>query len=166
VTSHAGALRRAFDEAFARPVTPVSQDGTDCLIVVAGAETCAIRVSELAGLAVDRRITPVPREGRGLLGLCAVHGTLVPVFDLCAMLGAEASGPSPRWIALHRDTELVGLAFTEWLETRRIAPHDVRPLAPEHASRSRHAIRVDQRIIHVVDIPAVVSTIRQTFARR
>jgi chemotaxis signal transduction protein len=168
VTSRASGLRRAFDDAFARPVAPPAEAGIEHLIVVAGTQTCAIRVGELAGLDVNRRITPVPRENHGLLGLSAVRGTLVPVFDLGVVLSTASPGTSHRWIALYRDTELVGLAFDEWLETRRIAAGDVHPSAfpGEHAALSPHAIQIDERIVHVVDIPAVVSTIRQAFRHR
>jgi chemotaxis signal transduction protein len=160
-------LKRAFDDAFARPVAPLADTGSEHLVVVAGTQICAIRVGELAGLEMDCRITPVPREGHGLLGLSAVRGALVPVFDLGAVLSGSTPGTPHRWVVLYRDTELVGLAFDEWLETRRIAASDVRPSAfpAEHAALSRHAIQIDERIVHVVDLPAVVSTIRQAFRR-
>jgi purine-binding chemotaxis protein CheW len=173
-------LRSAFDAAFAAPGVEPQHEWVEFLVIVAGGQRYALRLAELAGLQVDRKVVPVPVDGPALLGLCSVRGHLVPVFDLAALLGTRVPPASPRWIALHRDTEVIGLAFDGLHETRRVATRDVRPRdsAPEDtdaassqeraaAARtlSRHAIRVDGRVIHVLDVPAVVSTIRQAVHR-
>jgi len=161
-------LRSAFDNAFALPLAPPQPDGVELLIVRAGGQTYAMRTSELAGVEVDRRLVPLPATAPELLGLCAAQGELVPVFELAAVLGGQAAKTSPRWIALHRDKELVALAFEELLESRRVAARDLSPieLAPGRGALSRHAIRLETGVIHVLDIPAVISSLRHSQQRR
>ncbi|MBI5684196.1 MAG: chemotaxis protein CheW [Verrucomicrobia bacterium] len=130
-------------------------------LIVAGGQRYAIRIRELAGLEVNRKIAPVPAAMRGLLGLSAVQGQLVPVFDLAALLGAGARASTPRWMALHRGKELVGLAFDEFEGSRRVAAQAVHELAsaPEQARMSRQAIRVDSALIHVLEISSLAAAI-------
>lgn len=156
-------LRSAFDNAFAQPLAEPQQDGVELLIVSAGGQTYAIRTSELAGVEVDRKLVPLPATAPELLGLCAAQGELVPVFELAAALGAQAAKNSPRWIALCRDKELVALAFDELRESRRVAVRDLSllELAPGRSALSRHAIRLETGVIHVLDIAAVISSLRQ-----
>jgi purine-binding chemotaxis protein CheW len=131
------------------------------LVILVGRQPYALRISELAGLAVDRKTVPLPIDAPGFLGLCAVHGELVPVFQLAALLGAPPAQTPGRWLALHRDTELVALAFDGLRETRRVMIHEIRPAAPSpRAHASREAITVDSRVIHVIDIPSVIAVIR------
>jgi chemotaxis signal transduction protein len=162
-------LRSTFDNAFALPLAPPQPDGVELLIVSAGGQTYAIRTSELAGVEVDRKLVPLPSAARpGLLGLCAAQGELVPVFELAAVLGGQAAKTSPRWLALHLDKQLVALAFDELRESRRVAVQDLSPLelAPGRGAFSRHATRLDIGVIHVLDIPAVISSLRQSQQQR
>jgi chemotaxis signal transduction protein len=148
-------LRSAFDDTFARPLAQPPRDWVEFVLVVAGGHRYAIRISELAGLEVDRTIVPLPLEAPGLLGLAAVHGGLVPVFELAAILGGDRAKTPARWLALHRDTALIALAFDELEESRRVPVQDV-----------SQAIQTDSGVVHVVDLPSVISKIRQTLHRR
>jgi purine-binding chemotaxis protein CheW len=156
-------LRRDFDAAFASPLREPQRAGTDLLIVGACGVPYALRASELAGLEVDRKVVPLPAARRGLLGLCAAQGNLIPVFALAALLGTPLSGAPPRWIALHREKELVALAFDELRDYRRVtsgelgAPH----AAPAAGSFTRESLRLDGTFIHVLDIPALVASVRR-----
>lgn len=161
-------LRSAFDNAFALPLAQPQPDGVELLIVSAGGQTYAMRTSELAGVEVDRKLVPLPAAAPELLGLCAAQGELVPVFELAAALGAPTAKTSPRWIALSRDKELVALAFDELRESLRVAIRDLSPLelAPGRSAFSRHAIRLETGVIHVLDIPAVIARLRQSQQQR
>jgi purine-binding chemotaxis protein CheW len=154
-------LRRVFDETFALPPPQPAQAQLEFALVVAGGERYAIRMSELAGLEVNRKTVPMPAGPRGLLGLSAVQGQLIPVFELAALLGAGGRGGAPRWLALHRSQELVGLAFDEFLGSRRLPAEAVHALdpAPGRAPLSRQAIQVDSGLVHVLDLPLIVSAV-------
>lgn len=155
-------MRRAFDGRFAEPVAEPQRDWIDFLLVVVASQPYAARFSELARVAVDRKIVVVPGAAPGLLGLSAIQGQLVPVIDLGVLLGAAPAERTPRWMALYRDP-LVALAFQELRGSHRVASEDVRPLdsAPAHAPLSHQAISVESSLIYVLDIPSIVSRIRQ-----
>jgi len=158
---HLADLRREFDAAFARPPAQKPQDLIELAFIAANGQRYAIRISELAGLEVNRKIVPVPAEVRGLLGLSAVEGQLVPVFELAALLGGGSRGATPRWIALHRGKELVGLAFDEFEGTRRVPVQALHAAAPsqEQSPLSRQTVELDLGLVNVLDVPSIVSGI-------
>jgi chemotaxis signal transduction protein len=127
-------LRRAFDEAFARPVVDAGRPRRGWLIVTAGPDCYALPAHDL--YAVDRLPTVValPGSRRGCLGLAGIDGRLWPVFDLAVLLGTAETGPR-RWIAQVLDPEPVALAFADWqrLEVREeqaVSPMVSRPGGP------------------------------------
>lgn len=92
-------LREDFDRSFAEP--PPSPPGAteDLLALTLGGHPHAIRVRELRGLYVDRPITPLPSPMPELVGLAAIRGELVVVYDLARLLGYEHPEP-PRCLLL------------------------------------------------------------------
>ena len=156
-------LRAAFDESFAAPPVQAPRDEAAFLLVLAGDRPYALRLDDLAGLEAHRTIVPMPGDAPGLLGLCAVRGRLVPAFDLAAILGARGRKETARWLVLVRDPEPIALAFDAFQGSRRVSAQDVHPLASAAGplALTRQAIQVDGRAIHVVDMAAVVSRMRQ-----
>jgi len=93
------ALRDGFDLSFSEPL-PVRADAPeDLLAIEIAGHAYALRARELHGLYVDRAIMPVPDAPQDLLGVAAVRGELVAVYDLAALLGYPR-GTSPRFLAL------------------------------------------------------------------
>lgn len=152
-------LREAFDRSFTLPLAVQARDEVELLVIKAGGASYGIRTSELVGLEADRKIVPLPSARAGLLGLCSAHDEVVAVFELAVVLGGPAASSRPRWIALHRDRELVALAFDELLEVRRVAAGDIAPPGPqpEHPGTSRPAMQVGAEVIHVIDVSAIVA---------
>lgn len=104
------ALRQAFDLSFAQaPRTEVAQHERLLAIRMAGAPY-AIRVAEIGGIYVDRRIMPLPTPLPQLLGVAGFRGQIAPVYDLASLCG-YARAPSTRWLVLMRSAEPVALAF-------------------------------------------------------
>lgn len=157
------ALRKDFDEAFASPPPEARPGEVEFLRITAGGQFFAIRIAGLAGLEADLKIVPLPVASPGLLGLGAIRGQLVAVFDLAAILGAGGRTQPPRWTALVRDRELIALAFDGFQGSCRVHEQDVHSLelAPEKVHLTRQAIGVDGRWIHVVDLAAVIASIRK-----
>jgi chemotaxis signal transduction protein len=102
----------------------------------------------------------VPAELPGLLGLSAVRGHLVPVFDLASLLGAGSHSQAPRWVALHEGKELLGLAFDEFEGTEGV-PIGVLDAQDSPPGQEAQAIRVRSGLVHLVDLPAVISRISE-----
>ena len=109
---------------------------------------------------------PVPVAATGFLGLSAIHGEPVPVFDLAVALGGEAPKTPGRWFALYRDTEPVALAFDALREIRRVPIHEVVPASPGAGPARHQAISLQDCVAHVIDIASVVALIRSRMHRR
>lgn len=87
-------LRESFDRSFADlPASPPAAT-EDLLALTLGGHPHAVRVRELRGYYVDRPVTPVPSPLPELVGLAAIRGTLVVVYDLARLLGYEHSQPA------------------------------------------------------------------------
>jgi chemotaxis signal transduction protein len=97
-TDRVGQMRRDFDAAFARPPAPEPPPSEPLLRVSAGGTGLFVRIRELALVLPCAVVVPVPGARRGLLGLTAVRGQILPLYSLAALL--EIPGPvvPARWI--------------------------------------------------------------------
>jgi chemotaxis signal transduction protein len=109
IAGSAAVMRRSFDESFAAAAASKSERLEDLLAIRLGSDPYALRLSEIAGLHVGVKIVAVPSPSAQLLGIVGLRGTLVPIYDLAALLGYPPAA-RPRWIVLAR-TQPVGFAF-------------------------------------------------------
>ncbi len=74
-----------------------------------------VRVEEVGGLVDAERLAPLPRSGRGLAGVVAFRGEMVPVLQLAEYLGLETDTPSGAGyaIVLGRGHDRFGLLVPE-----------------------------------------------------
>lgn len=122
MTARADELRAQLDATFAEPREVVRPAMSALLAIRAGEELRAVQVSELQAVLADRPITRLPTEVAELLGLCAIRGAIVPVYDLAALLGGHVQRRhSPRWIMLAQHRELIALAF-DALDAQLVVP--------------------------------------------
>ena len=103
-------VRRAFDGSFARPVRPPPGEHADLLAIRAGGRPYALLLSQAAGLFPDRPVTALPGPLPALLGVAGFGATIVPVYDLAALLGHPAPD-RPGWIIRAAGTPPLALAF-------------------------------------------------------
>lgn len=121
-TTDAAALAREFDATFAAaPVEPVVT--VDLLAIRVGSHAVALRVAELSSLHRVSKLVPVPGTPKDLLGVAAIRGRVVPVYDLGALLGHEAGGAA-HWLAV-TGTPVVALAFATFERQLRVAEASV-----------------------------------------
>jgi chemotaxis signal transduction protein len=153
------AMRSAFDESFAAPArSPGAQDPV--IQVRVGGEVFAIRTGHIGGLVKSRKIVPLPSRMPELLGVAALRGSLIPVYDLATLLGVPTGAIPPVWLVLAPGDSPVGLAFQgfegqhvpEWLCEQSGAP------AREHA---RQLVRIGSAACAVLDIPGIAEDIRR-----
>lgn len=102
-------LRRDFDAVFAAPPA-VHADAESFLGIGIAGEPWALRMADIAALQRLRSVTALPGVAAGMLGLGSFRGTVVPVYDLRALLGRATAGV-PRWLVLTAAPRQVGLAF-------------------------------------------------------
>src|SRR5579864_6585948 len=101
-------LRSAFDESFARPYAG-REDPEPVIQLRVGSEVFAIRTRDIAGLVKSRKIVHSPSRIPELLGVAALWGSLIPVYDVAALLGIPAGVSGPSWLILVPGDSLIGL---------------------------------------------------------
>jgi purine-binding chemotaxis protein CheW len=157
-------LRRDFDRSFAEAPPEAPRLESMLAVRIAG-DAHAIRLAEIGGLYVDRRIVPLPTPVPDLLGFASFRGQVAPVYDLAALLGYASRG-APRWLVLVAGRDTAALAF-ELFETQlMISPErDIVPtgVGNESANRAclRGAVQAEGLVRPIVHLPSVVDEIRK-----
>jgi chemotaxis signal transduction protein len=165
VAAHAAELRIAFDRAFAEPIRFDRRVKEDLLRIRVGAQTCAIRLSEITGLYADRKITPVPGGHSALRGIVGFRGTILPVFDLQVLLG-HAGSDKPRWLVICAAAP-VALAFGGFEGQLRVSREAIMPRSSmPHASQlenlnyAHEFVRTDNFVGPIMHLPSVLDVIK------
>lgn len=152
-TLSADELRREFDRGFAAaPAPPVRL--VPVLLLRVGAERCAVRVVEAAGVHACPPIAVLPSPVEDLLGLVVLRGKLVPIYDLGALVGVEHTA-EPRWLLLAGDP-CVALGF-DALEAHRQIALDAFLVSASASLRglAEGAVRVDGGVLPVLSLTSV-----------
>ncbi len=159
--ANAATMRDAFDRAFAEPIPGSPPPLADFIAIRLGDDLHALRIPEIDGLRSGVAIVPVPSPIPELMGIAGFRGTLVPVYDLPALLGYPAA--SGRWLALVGDRS-VAFAFDHFEEHFRIDAS----AATEAVSARGHFVHVvarsGEQVWPVIDLPALVAALRQRAA--
>ena len=124
VSRRAAQLRRDFDSSFANPPPAGGETGQDLLAIRVGTGKFAIRLSEIAGLYVDKKITPVPGAAAGMLGIAGFRGSILPVYDLQSLLD-HSNGPALRWLVVAAAAP-VAFSFEAFEEQLRVSPRAIK----------------------------------------
>jgi purine-binding chemotaxis protein CheW len=122
-------LHRSFDLGYSQPQREREAEPEDLLAIEVAGHPYALRIRELLGLYVERRITALPASPPELLGLAAVRGELVAVYDLASLLG-YARGEDSRFLVLGR-SQSVAFAFGSLKGHIRVAKTEI--ATSEHA---------------------------------
>lgn len=97
--SRASELRDEFDRAFAAAPAVAQATPYELLQIELAGEPYAIALADIRSLHVDLAIVAVPVRTPALLGVIAVRGAIVPVYDLRRSLALPTIRP-PRWVVL------------------------------------------------------------------
>jgi purine-binding chemotaxis protein CheW len=152
-------LRQQFDGAFAEPARIDRANTADLLSINVGGLACALRLCEIGGLFVDRKVTRVPGGVAELRGIAAFRGALLPVYDLAALLGRPAQ-VAPRWLVIAAALP-VALAFDAFERQLRISHSEIVPQGTQSGLRG-HAHEIVRSQVFtgpVLHLPAVVEAI-------
>jgi purine-binding chemotaxis protein CheW len=154
-------MRRDFDETFAKPVRIDEATKEKFLTIRAAGQPCAIRLAEIAGLFVDKKITPVPGGHAALLGIAGFRGVILPVYDLPRLIGSPAA-QAPRCLIIVRAAPVV-LAFGAF-ETQLLAsPEAIVAQAPRPEMKNfvRDFVRLPDFHGPILHLPSVLDAIGQ-----
>jgi len=156
----AAQLRHEFDRAFAQPIRDDETEEEDLLGIRVGEQACAIRLSEIAGVHVGKKITRVPGAHVALRGIAGFRGSLLPVYDLQLLLG-HAGAEAPRWLVVAAAAP-IALGFSTFDGRLRVARREILWHAnntdmPQYAQNVVRAAGVVRPILHLPSILAALN---------
>jgi purine-binding chemotaxis protein CheW len=159
ISGRAAELRQIFDRSFIQVQHVESVATEDFLAIHVAGDPYALRLSEVAGLYAERKITPVPTNVAELKGIAAFRGTMVPVYDLAALLRYPPSSTA-RWIVRAANAP-VALAFDAFDRHCRLPCAAV---SSESSTRSSdylgQIIRAGDFVRPLVNLPSLIAAIR------
>jgi chemotaxis signal transduction protein len=164
VAAKAAELRNAFDGARALPfLSEVREQIENLLALRVAGDAFAIRLSEISGLATDRKLVAFPSPVPELLGVAAIRGRLVPVYSLAALLGYSAQSSQGRWLMLCGTEEPVGLAINDFEGYVRVPLAQVYTAEQKDAASAhvKHVVRAADMVRGVVSIPLIMEIIQR-----
>jgi len=157
-------LRFAFDRSFAAAAHFDAAPKEDLLAIRSGSQVLALRLAEVGGLFVDKKITQIPGRVATLLGIAGFRGAILPVYDLGMLLG-QAKGKASRWLVIAASAP-IALAFEGFDGHLRISKDTVFPQeAGERAIYVRDCVRVEGVVRPILNLPSVLDTIRAQSAQ-
>ena len=160
------ALREEFDRSFAQ--APQAAEGLreSLLAIRVGAEAYALRLAEVKGLYVGRRILALPSSLPELLGVSGFRGQIVPVYDLAPLLGQDARGApgraAPRWLVQLQHSEPLALAFDAFDVHFSAGAGDL-IADPAIAASPRHlrdAVRRGEAVLPILHLQSLIDDIQ------
>jgi chemotaxis signal transduction protein len=155
VTTRAIELRDAFDRGFAAAPRPPEPAHSDFLCIRVGGEPSAIPLGDIASLHADLRVVALPTRAPALLGVAAIRGAVVPIYDLGIAFGVSGAG-APRWTVLIRGAS-AGFAFEGYDGYVRIPDRAIAVATQRGPVRSQFVLGGQPR--PVVDLGAVLTAI-------
>ncbi|KAF0243505.1 MAG: purine-binding chemotaxis protein [Planctomycetota bacterium] len=156
-------MRREFDAAFARPPAPEPPPAEPLLRVSAGGTRFFVRLRELACVLPCTLVVPVPGARRGLLGLTAVRGQVLPLYALATILDLPGPAAAPRWILVEAGRAGAGLGVEAVEGVSRIPETAVREAAAaaRRAGGGSGMLQDSAGPRDLLDVAAVMDVIRK-----
>jgi chemotaxis signal transduction protein len=158
VSKRAAELRRDFDRGFAEPPLVGSDTRQNLLAIRLGARRLAIRLSEIAGLYADKKITPVPGATTGMLGIAGFRGAILPVYDLQSLLHLSSS-QAPRWLVVAAAAP-VAFSFEAFEEQMRVPADSIKCEQTEaKSSFMKEFIQTEGVLRPIIQLSAVLKAV-------
>jgi chemotaxis signal transduction protein len=164
IAAKAAELRSVFDHARAAPFPSGEEEQTEDLLAIrVSRDAYAIRVTEISGLATDRKVVTFPSPVAELLGVAGIRGALVPVYSLAALLGYAVETEQARWLALCGTEETFALAFCDFegyvrVRTAQLYSAEQNDVARVHVTQ---VARTTDLVRAVVSIPLLREAIQE-----
>jgi len=161
------ALQKEFDHGFT--LAPRMETGSleKLLVIRIGDAKYAMKITDIGGLYVDRRIMPLPSPVGALVGMAGFRGQIAAVYDLAVLLGYPRKTP-PRWLVLLREREPIALAFDAFEAHLAVPPEQIfvteQAAAPVPSVVRPHlndAVRTEHALLSIINIPSLLKDIRR-----
>jgi purine-binding chemotaxis protein CheW len=159
LSDRAAQLRHDFDRAFAAPIQVDATEEEDLLGIRVGEQACAIRLSEIAGVHVSKKVTRVPGAHAALRGIAGFRGSLLPVYDLQLLLG-QARAEAPRWLVVAAAAP-IALAFATFDGRLRVARREILPHTKQtDMTRFAHSVVRTAGVVRpILHLPSILETL-------
>jgi chemotaxis signal transduction protein len=154
-------LRAEFDRAFTLSPAVAAERPGAFLAIRIGGDPFALRLEQLVGIHVDRKIVPLPSATPTLLGIASFRGALTPVHDLRIVLGYPTRAEA-RWLVRIAGPTPVGLVFDalEGQFSAQLDDGEDRERQRENArGYTRGVVRALDFLRPVVDVAAVLAAL-------
>jgi chemotaxis signal transduction protein len=160
VAERIAGLRADFDHSFAQPARRHDVEHIELLAIRAGDRPYAMRLSQTSRLFPDRPVTALPGPLSALLGVAGFGGTIVPVYDLAALLG-HAIPDRPRWLVLAAGTPALALAFHQLDGHVQVTTDSIIVEGPGARDCLRGMVTLPGGTRPIVDVPAARAAVHQ-----
>lgn len=156
----ATALRQEFDRSFAEAPAAQIQGAQMLLQITCGGTAYALQLSEMSGLIADVPITPFTTPITELVGIAGIRGSLLPVYDLGALLGHRSDAPL-RWTARTGGDAPLGLAFERLERHLKIRVDAIAPRNDGHPSRAHcpAIVHLPDAALPLISIASILETV-------
>lgn len=125
-----------------------------------GAERYALPVADVRSIVDMEGLAPVLGMPPAVIGLRALDGALLPVFDLAALLGVAGAVPARIVVAAARDGSEVGLAVDEVLDVAELPALDEQGAA----GALRGSVLLDGALVGAIDLGVVLDGLEAELA--
>jgi chemotaxis signal transduction protein len=156
-----------FDRSFAAPARSGAVEVETLLTLRLRGDPYAVRLRDVTGLLIDRKIVSLPSRTPALLGIVGLRSGVTPVYSLSALLGYGAGGPPARWLLLVGPGPLLGLAFEEFDGHRQAARTEVSSVQdPRAGNHLPESVCIDDISRGLISVAALIETIKSRSADR
>jgi purine-binding chemotaxis protein CheW len=135
------------------------------LLLQIGGEHYGLKLKALQEVADGPRVYSVPQGGEFLLGTINLHGRILPVIDLPALLGFAGAPRDQRLVVLSPEFHSLALAVSE---VGRIVPFDAVDLQPTAAASELPAVtgvvEIAAQPVNLLDAGAIVKQLQNLYA--
>lgn len=154
-------IQRAFDDSYREPLAERATLFEDLLAIEIAGRPYALRVRELSGLYVECAVTALPDAVPELLGLAAVRGGLVAVYDLATLLGCARSDAA-RLIVVFRGAA-VAFAAGALVGQLRVEPSAIAKRESGGEPWAVEVVRESERTRPILELAGLVRVLEQRF---
>ena len=135
------------------------------LLLRIGGERYGLELKALQEVADDPPVYFVPQGGGFLLGAINLHGRVLPVIDLPALLGFAEASRDQRLVVLSPEFHSLALAVSE---VGRIVPFDAgnrqTSVADSELPAVTGVVEIDAQPVNLLDAGAVVKQLQNLYA--
>lgn len=155
-------LRADFDRTFAEAPQIGEKGEHSFLAITLGEGLFALELSEVAGIYSNKKIVRIPSVAAGLLGIAGFRGTILPVYDLAALIGV-APLEAPRWMAVAAKVG-IAVAFSAFEGHLRVTPNEIALNESKEGGREYIArlLRTPEGIRGVISLASALANITRT----